>query len=73
MKIPKKSKISNSNYWIYHHELDLEYESNATYFLFTEIEDGIPQRSFYYKIPDAYKGNAFLGEVHEKYAPYCPN
>ena len=68
--------MKNSHYskiTIYHHELDLEYDYNTLYFLFTEIEAGKPQRSYYYKIPDSYKGNSLLGELHERYYPYSPN
>ena len=57
----------------HHHELNLEYENNTTYFLITEIVDGEPQRTYYYKIPDAYKDNRLLGEIHERYCPFCPN
>lgn len=58
---------------IYHHKLNLEYENNTSYFLITEMEDGEPQRTYYYKIPDNYKDNSLLGEMHERYCPYCPN
>ena len=73
MKKPKKSTSPGTNVIIIHQELNLEYEHNTTYFLITEIEDGEPQRTYYYLIPDSYKSNALLGELHEKYAKYCPN
>jgi hypothetical protein len=69
----KSKGYNNSKVKIYHHILDLEYANNTSYFLITEIEDGKPQRTFYYRIPDNYKDNSLLGELHEKYAPYCPN
>jgi hypothetical protein len=58
---------------IYHHVLDLDYENNSTFFLITEIKDGEPQRTYYYKIPDSYKDNRLMGQMHEKYNQYCPN
>ncbi len=63
----------NNMITIYHQELDLDNEHNTTYFLITEIMNGIPQRTYYYLIPDSYKSDALLGEMHERYAPYCPN
>jgi hypothetical protein len=73
MKKQKKSTSGRTNITIYHHELNLEYEHNSTYFLITEIEDGEPLRTYYYLIPDSYKSNTLLGNFHERYAPYCPN
>jgi hypothetical protein len=70
---PEHHSHSNKRGMLYHHELNLEYEHNATYFIISEIEDGIPHRTFYYKIPETYKDNSLLGELHERYAPYCPN
>jgi hypothetical protein len=69
-------KLKGYNYRkvkIYHQILDLEYEHNSSFFLITEIVDGQPQTSYYYRIPDNYKDNSLLGELHEKYALYCPN
>lgn len=69
--------IENTSYKagivIYHQELDLEYDCNTSYFVFTEIEAGKPQRSYYYEIPVSYKGNSLMGELHERYYPYSPN
>ena len=73
MKKPKKSTSSGTNVTIIHQELNLEYEHNTTFFIITEIENGESFRTYYYKIPDSYKDNALLGELHEKYAKYCPN
>lgn len=73
MRKPKKNAPSNSSVRIYHHELNLEYEYNTTYFLITEIENGKPLRTFHYKIPDNYKDNRLKGEQLERYAPFCPN
>lgn len=72
MKSKRYSHYSNT-VTIYHQELNLEYEYNTTYFLITEIEEGVPQRTYYYLIPDSYKSNTLLGNFHERYAPYCPN
>lgn len=58
---------------IYHHELDLEYEYNTTYYLIIEITDGEPIQTYYYRIPDSYKDERLLGELHERYCLYCPN
>lgn len=73
MRKPKKSTISGTNIMIYHHELDLEYLYNKTYFLITEIVDGVPLHTYYYKIPDSFKDERLLGELHERYCPYSPN
>ena len=64
---------SNNTITIHHHELNLEYDYQSTYFLITEIEDGVPVRTYYYKIPDGFKNGSLLGEIHEKFAPYSPN
>ncbi len=72
MKSRRHSHHSNK-VTIYQHELNLEYEYQATYFLITEMEDEKPRRTYYYKIPDNYKDNSLLGALHERYAPYCPN
>lgn len=58
---------------ILHQELDPQYEYDALYLIFTEIEAGKPQRSYYYKIPESYKDNSLMGELHERYYPYSPN
>ncbi|MGA2408273.1 MAG: hypothetical protein ABSF81_16190 [Bacteroidales bacterium] len=72
MKSKRYSRHSNK-VTIYHHKLNLENEYNTTYFLITEIEDGKPQRTYYFQIPDSFKDNRLLGEMHERYARYCPN
>ena len=69
----KEHSQHNNKVTIYHHELNLEYERQATFFLITEMNDGEPHRTYYYKIPDNYKDNSLLGEIHERYCPYCPN
>ena len=48
---------------IYHHKLNLEYENNTTYLLITEMINGEPKATYYYKIPDNYKDNSLLGET----------
>lgn len=58
---------------IYHHEIDLECINGTTIWLITEIADCEPQRTYYYKIPNQYKDNSLLGELHERYCQYCPN
>ncbi len=63
----------NNKVTIYHHELNLEYENHTTFFLITEMQDGKPQRTYYFQIPDSFKDNRLLGEMHERYARYCPN
>ena len=70
---PKRFTNHYSRVMIYLHELNLEYECNNTYYLITELVDGEPNRTFYYKIPESYKDNRLLGEMHERYCPYCPN
>ena len=69
----KHDRHNNKRVMLYQHELNLESEYNSTFFLITEIEDGKPQRTYYYRIPDNYKDNSLLGEVHERYCQYCPN
>jgi hypothetical protein len=69
----KKHGYFNNRIKIYQHKLNLEYENSASYFLLTELEDGVPKRTYYYKIPDNYKDNSLLGELHERYSKYCPN
>lgn len=58
---------------IYHHQLNLPDEYSTTIFIITEMEDGKPRRTYYYQIPENYKDNSLLGEMHERYCPYCPN
>jgi hypothetical protein len=58
---------------IIHHEIDLEFELQATYLIITEVENGKPCRIYSYKIPDEYKNDIPLSELVEKYNPYCPN
>ena len=58
---------------IYHCVLNLEYEYNTTFFLITEMVGDTPNRTYCYKIPSNYKDESLLGELHEKFAPYCPN
>ena len=69
----KRHSYRNNGVKIYHHKLNLENEYNSTYFLITEIEDGKPQRTYYFQIPDSFKDNRLLGELHERYARYSPN
>lgn len=73
MRKQRKSTPSGACVRIYHHELDLEYVYNRTYFLITEIIDGVPLHTYYYRIPDSYKDERLLGELHERYCPYSPN
>ena len=73
MRKQKKSTSCRTNVTIYHQVLDLEFEYSTTYFLITEIEDCEPHITYLYKIPDSYKDNRLLGELHERYSPYCPN
>jgi hypothetical protein len=69
-----KNKVHNNNtITIHHYELNLEYDHQSTYFLITEIKDGVPASTYYYKIPDGFKNDVLLGEIHERYAPYSPN
>lgn len=73
MRKPKKSTPTGASVKIYHHELDLEYLHNKTYFLITEIINGVPINTYYYRIPDSYKDDRLLGELHERYCMYSPN
>ena len=71
-----KSNRNRRNYKkvkIYHHELNLENEYNTTFFLITEIVEGIPLRTHYFKIPDNFKNDVLLGSLPGKYSDYCPN
>jgi hypothetical protein len=69
----KKHGYFNNRIKICQHKLILENEYIASYFLLTELEDGVPKRTYFYKIPDSFKDNRLLGELHERYAKYCPN
>jgi hypothetical protein len=73
MKRQKKSESSRTNLMIYHHELNLECSTGTTYWIITEIVDNVPVGTYYYKIPESYKDNHLLGEMHEKYCMYSPN
>jgi hypothetical protein len=64
---------NNKRVMIYHCVLNLEYEYNTTYFLITEMVGDKPLRTYSYKIPNNYKDESLLGELDEKFAPYCPN
>ena len=71
-----KSNHNRRNYKkvkIYQHELNLEYEHCTTFLLITEIEDGEPYRTYYFKIPDCFKNDVLLGNLPNKYSDYCPN
>jgi len=69
----KRYHNTNARLQIHQSELNLEYEYNNTYLLITELVDGEPKRTFYYKIPESYKDNRLLGEMHERYCPFSPN
>jgi hypothetical protein len=69
----KKYKHSNSIVTIYHQEVITDYDNNITYLLITEIKEGHPQTTYYYKIPSNYQDGSLLGQLNEKYNPYCPN
>ena len=73
MRRPKRRIPSTTGIKIFQHELNLEHEYNLTFFLLTEVVDGKPQRTYYYAVPESYKDNRLLGELHENYAPFCPN
>lgn len=64
---------NNTRVTIHHCVLNLEYEYNTTYFLITEMVGDTPYRTYCYKIPNNYKDESLLGELHEKFAPYSPN
>ena len=72
MKKQKKS-ASIKTIMIYHHQVDLESKYGITYWIITEMVDSEPVQTYYFKIPDNYKTNDLLGELHEKYCSYCPN
>jgi hypothetical protein len=69
----KPNSHYNSTIIIYHHEIDLEYLNGNTFWAITEIVNTEPVQTYFYKIPDDYKNNKLLGNLHERYAPYCPN
>jgi hypothetical protein len=73
MNRQRKKGLFKTEVTIYHHELNLEFEHQTTYFLITEMKNGEPQITYYYKIPDNYKDDSLLGELHERYARYSPN
>jgi hypothetical protein len=69
----KRHSHDNQRVTIFHFLLDLEYEHNTTFFLITEMTDGEPQRTYYYRIPESYKDDSLLGELLVRYCQYCPN
>jgi hypothetical protein len=69
----KANSHCNNTIIIYHHEIDLEYLNGNTFWAITEIVNTEPLQTYFYKIPDDYKSNKLLGNLHEKYAQYCPN
>jgi hypothetical protein len=74
MKRQRKDTSFRPDVLIYHHEIDLENINGTTIWLITEIAvGGEPQRTYYYQIPSNYKDDSLLGELHERYAKYCPN
>lgn len=73
MKRKKKNSSWNTKVLIYHHELTTDYQNNITFFLITELQDGVPVRTYYYKIPNCFKDGSLLGQFHERFAPYSPN
>lgn len=73
MRRKKKCIPPTTGLKIFQHELNLEYEYNSTFVLITEVLDGKPLYTYYFTIPDSYKDNRLLGELHENYAPFCPN
>jgi hypothetical protein len=72
MRPRKRNRYSNA-VTIFHHKLNLSDENNTTFFLITEMEDGKPRRTYYFQIPENYSDDSLLGELHERYCPYCPN
>jgi hypothetical protein len=73
MKRQKKNASGRTNLMIYHHELNLESTPGTTYWIITEVVNNVPVGTYYYKIPESYKDNHLLGEMHEKYCMYSPN
>ena len=74
MKNESKENINKCNIVrIYHHVLDLEYQSNSVYFVIIETIDFIPSKIYTYKVPDSYKENNMIKELDELHYPYCPN
>ena len=67
---PKRYNRHCNEVTIFHHKLNLP---NNTFLLITEMEDGRPHRTYYYEIPKNYEDDRLLGELHERYHPYCPN
>ena len=70
----KKQRVSErKRFEIYHHELNPQGIDGFTYWLITEVANGVPFRTFYYQIPESYKNDSLLGKMHEKYCTYSPN
>ena len=70
---PRKYNRHTNEVTIYHHKLNLSDENNTTFLLITEMQDGKPRRTYYYRIPKNYEDDSLLGGLHERYHPYCPN
>lgn len=70
---PRKYNRHSNEVMIFQHQLNLYDEHNTTFLLITEMQDGKPRLTYYYQIPANYKDNSLLGELHERYHPYCPN
>lgn len=58
---------------IYHHELDLQYENNTSYLMFTEIQNNLPVRTYYYRIPAEFYISSMVEQILERFYQYCPN
>jgi hypothetical protein len=73
MKRQNNCSSYKMNVKFYHQELSPDGINSKTYWIITEVKDNLPIRTYYYEIPEEYKSDALLGEMHEKYCPYCPN
>ncbi len=73
MKRKKNTDSIRKNVSIFHHELNMEHINGTTYWIITELVFNIPVQMYFLKIPDSYKDNSLLGQLNEKYAPFCPN
>ena len=73
MKGQRKNISSKPIVRIYHQEVILQDGHYPAFYLIIETIEGLPQRSYFYRIPESYKDDRLLGQMHERYCSYCPN
>jgi hypothetical protein len=73
MRRQRKDPSFRLNVMIYHSEINLESINGSTIWLISELIDNEPVQTYYYKIPDNYKNDSLIGNLHERYCMYSPN